>query len=220
MWRPLTDEPTLLEYAPDRLTDRTAPRGAQRHPWYAGHGYVSVRVDAHGYGGNVGVFGISRSGSASLRIAALAPEPLKAVVAVRCPDGRYENERQGPGGSAVAARLHARSAAALSAAALPPDPRYTGDSWQAVRQAHLKALTSAPHTTGQPLALGTVKAAVPAVGGWYDPCHDTVLRLVERLPHDRVRGSIGPWSHPYPDRDLSPGPAIGFLQQTLRWWDH
>ncbi|MER7036213.1 CocE/NonD family hydrolase C-terminal non-catalytic domain-containing protein, partial [Streptomyces albidoflavus] len=34
-----------------------------------------------------------------------------------------------------------------------------------------------------------------------------------------VRGIIGPWSHQYPDRGLPPGPAIGFLQETLRWWD-
>jgi predicted acyl esterase len=46
VWRPLTDAPVpaLLEYLPDRLTDRTAPRDRQRHPWYAGHGYASVRV--------------------------------------------------------------------------------------------------------------------------------------------------------------------------------
>lgn len=34
VWRPLTDAPVpaLLEYLPDRLTDRTAPRDWQRHP--------------------------------------------------------------------------------------------------------------------------------------------------------------------------------------------
>lgn len=47
-----------------------------------------------------------------------------------------------------------------------------------------------------------------------------MLRLVESLPADRVRGLIGPWCHQYPDRGLPPGPAIGFLQETLRWWDH
>ncbi|RMB82255.1 CocE/NonD family hydrolase [Streptomyces shenzhenensis] len=277
VWRPLTDGPVpaLLEYAPDRLTDRTAPRDAQRHPWYAGHGYASVRVDARGYGtsegvptgagataeaaeaadgvevvewlaaqpwcdGNVGVFGISRGGSASLRIAALAPEPLKAVVAVCCADGQNENEGHDPGGSAFAAQLHARSAAALTTAALPPDPRYAGDAWQALWPTRLEALAPALHTwlaprstgaqgddskapyghAGPPPGPGAVKAAVLAVGGWYGPHHDTVLRLVERLPRDRVRGLIGPWSHHYPDQDLSPGPAIGFLQETLRWWDH
>lgn len=114
----------------------------------------------------MGVLGVSRGGSASLRIAALAPEPLKAVVVVCRPDGRHENERHDPGGSAVAARM--------------------------------EAPTPALHTTGPPLALVTVKVAVPAVGGWYDPYHGAVLRLVEHLPHDRVRGSIGPWSHHYP----------------------
>ncbi len=58
------------------------------------------------------------------------------------------------------------------------------------------------------------------MGGWHDPSCDTVLRLVETLPADRVRGLIGPWCHQYPDRGLPPGPAIGFLQETLRWWDH
>ncbi len=47
-----------------------------------------------------------------------------------------------------------------------------------------------------------------------------MLRLVEHLDPRRVRGLIGPWSHQYPDRGLPPGPAIGFLQETLRWWDH
>lgn len=67
---------------------------------------------------------------------------------------------------------------------------------------------------------GAIRAAVLAVGGWHDPYRDTVLRLVSVLPASRVRGLIGPWSHQYPDRGLPPGPAIGFLQETLRWWDH
>lgn len=57
VWRPLTDEPVpaLLEYLPYRLTDWTAPRDHQRHPWYAGrHGYASVRVDIRGHGDSGG----------------------------------------------------------------------------------------------------------------------------------------------------------------------
>ena len=33
------------------------------------------------------------------------------------------------------------------------------------------------------------------------------------------KGLIGPWSHAFP-QDGEPGPAIGFLQECLRWWDH
>ena len=32
------------------------------------------------------------------------------------------------------------------------------------------------------------------------------------------KGLIGPWSHAFPD-EVEPGPAIGFLQECLRWWD-
>ena len=32
-------------------------------------------------------------------------------------------------------------------------------------------------------------------------------------------GLIGPWAHIYP-QDGEPGPAIGFLQEAMRWWDH
>lgn len=59
IWRPLTGEPVpaLLEYVPYRLTDWTAPRDYQRHPWYAGHGYASVRVDVRGHGNSEGLPG-------------------------------------------------------------------------------------------------------------------------------------------------------------------
>lgn len=59
IWRPITDEPVpaLLEYLPYRLSDWTAPRDRQRHPWYAGQGYASVRVDARGHGNSEGLPG-------------------------------------------------------------------------------------------------------------------------------------------------------------------
>lgn len=34
-----------------------------------------------------------------------------------------------------------------------------------------------------------------------------------------ARGLIGPWSHTFP-QDGIPGPAIGYLQECLLWWDH
>ncbi|MEV6478511.1 CocE/NonD family hydrolase [Streptomyces sp. NPDC051576] len=267
VWRPVTDEPVpaLLEYLPYRLTDWTAPRDAQRHPWYAGHGYASVRVDVRGHGnsegmptdeysaveladgvevvnwlaaqpwctGKVGMFGISWGGFNSLQIAALAPEPLKAIVTVCSTDDRYDNDVHYMGGSALAVDLHAWAATMLAFVARPPDPEYAGLVWRDLWLKRLEQIDPFIHTW---LAhqirddywkhgsvcedYGAISAAVLAVGGWHDPYRDTVLRLVEHLPPDRVRGLIGPWSHQYPDRGLPPGPAIGFLQETLRWWDH
>ncbi|MFF7518941.1 CocE/NonD family hydrolase [Streptomyces pseudovenezuelae] len=266
VWRPLTHEPVpaILEYLPYRLTDWTAPRDWQRHPWYAGHGYASVRVDVRGHGnseglpgdaysateladgvevvdwlaaqpwcdGRVGMFGISWGGFDSLRIAALAPEPLKAVVTVCSTDDRYDNDVHYLGGSVLAVDMHAWAATMLAFVSRPPDPRHVGDAWRRMWLARLDAVEPLVHTwlghqtrdaywrhgsvREDPEAIG---AAVLAVGGWHDPYRDTVLRLVEHLPADRVRGIVGPWCHQYPDRGLPPGPAIDFLQETLRWWD-
>ncbi|MFF8271237.1 CocE/NonD family hydrolase [Streptomyces sp. NPDC016562] len=267
IWRPVTDEPVpaLLEYLPYRLTDWTAPRDWQRHPWYAGHGYASVRVDVRGHGcsggrpgdahdareladgvavvewlaaqpwctGSVGMFGISWGGFDSLKIAALAPEPLKAVVTVCSTDDRYDNDVHYMGGSLLAVDMHARAATMLAFASRPPDPKYVGDDWRGQWLDRLESVEPLIHTWlshqtrdaywrhgGVREDYAAIGAAVLAVGGWHDPYRDTVLRLVEHLPPTRVRGLIGPWCHQYPDRGLPPGPAIGFLQETLRWWDH
>jgi predicted acyl esterase len=178
------------------------------------------------------MFGISWGGFNSLQIAALAPEPLKAVVTVCSTDDRYDNDVHYMGGSVLAVDMHAWAATMLAFVSRPPDPLYAGEAWRDMWLKRLEAVDPFIHTW---LAhqtrddywrhgsvcedYGTVQAAVLAVGGWHDPYRDTVLRLVEHLPEDRVRGLIGPWSHQYPDRGLPPGPAIGFLQETLRWWD-
>lgn len=47
--------PALLEYLPYRKGDLTAAEDARRHPWYAAHGYASVRVDVRGCGDSGGV---------------------------------------------------------------------------------------------------------------------------------------------------------------------
>jgi predicted acyl esterase len=56
------------------------------------------------------------------------------------------------------------------------------------------------------------------VGGWADAYTNAIPRLLEGLDVPRL-GLIGPWAHVYP-QDGAPGPAIGFLQEALRWWDH
>src|SRR5215813_14058252 len=47
--------PALLEYLPYRKRDGTADRDSLTHPWYAAHGYASVRVDIRGSGESEGV---------------------------------------------------------------------------------------------------------------------------------------------------------------------
>ncbi|MEU6115509.1 CocE/NonD family hydrolase [Streptomyces sp. NPDC047117] len=266
VWRPYGTEPVpaLLEYLPYRLSDWTAPRDAQRHPYYAGHGYASVRVDVRGHGnseglptdeysetelsdgiaviewlaaqpwcsGKVGMFGISWGGFNSLQLAARAPEALKAIVTVCSADDRFDNDVHYIGGSLLAVDMHAWAATMLAFVSRPPDPAQVGDGWRRQWTDRLEAVDPFLHTWlghqsrdaywqhGSACEdYSAIKAAVLAVGGWHDPYRDTVLRLIEHLDAP-VRGLIGPWSHQYPDRGLPPGPAIGFLQETLRWWDH
>ncbi|KAI1695054.1 x-Pro dipeptidyl-peptidase (S15 family) domain-containing protein [Ditylenchus destructor] len=63
-----------------------------------------------------------------------------------------------------------------------------------------------------------IKAAVYAVGGWGDAYRNTVSRLMQNLPGPK-KAMIGPWIHKYPHFAV-PNPAIGFLQEAKRWWDH
>lgn len=265
IWRPRTDRPVpaLLEYLPYRKGDWTAPRDAQRHPWYAAHGYVSVRVDLRGSGdsegvmgdeyspqelsdavevidwlaeqswcdGNVGMFGISWGGFNALQVAALRPAPLKAIVTVCSSDDRFNDDVHYFGGAVLGVDMLAWSTTMLAFTARPPDPTRVGPSWRQMWQQRLEALEPLLDTwlahqerddywrrgsVGEDYS--AISAAVLAVGGWADPYRGTVLRLVENLSAP-VKGIIGPWSHQYPDIDREPGPSIGFLQETLRWWD-
>jgi putative CocE/NonD family hydrolase len=255
--------PALLEYLPYRKDDWTAPRDAARHPWYAGHGYASVRVDVRGTGdsegllldeytpaeladgvdvvgwlaaqpwctGRVGMFGISWGGFNALQVAALAPDALRAVVTVCSTDDRYDNDVHYTGGAVLGIDMAGWSGTMLAFTARPPDPAVVGERWLPMWRERLEAAEPFLHrwlahperddywrhgsVCEDPSA---IRAAVLAVGGWNDPYRDTVLRLLSTLDAP-VRGIVGPWAHRYPDIELPPGPAIGFLQETLRWWD-
>src|SRR5690606_24018937 len=64
-----------------------------------------------------------------------------------------------------------------------------------------------------------IEIPVYAVSGWADNYSEAVPRLLAGLGAEKVRGLIGPWAHSYP-HDVAVEPAIGWLQEVLRWCDH
>lgn len=115
--------------------------------------------------------------------------------------------------------------------ALPPDPEIVGDSWrdmwfermeksglwidQWLKHQRRDAYWS---TSSVCEYYSSIRCPVYAIGGWADGFTNTVFRLMEHLQVPR-KGLIGPWGHKYPHQGM-PGPAIGFLQEALRWWDY
>lgn len=181
--------------------------------------------------GAVGAFGISWGGFNALQLAGRAPEALKAIVTVCSTDDRYDNDVHYIGGAVLGIDMAAWGGTMFAFNSRPPRPEVVGSDWVErwrERLEHGRPMTPVwlSHQERDDYwrhgsvceDYGSIRAAVLAVGGWADPYRDAVLRLVENLDAP-VKGIIGPWSHQYPDRGLAPGPGIGFLQETLRWWD-
>ncbi|UUX51476.1 CocE/NonD family hydrolase [Nisaea acidiphila] len=179
--------------------------------------------------GAVGMIGISWGGFNGLQVAFRQPEALKAVITLCSTDDRYADDIHYKGGAMLNENM-GWSSTMLSYSSRPPDPALVGESW---RETWLKRLEAEPllianwlkHQTRDAFwKHGSIcedysKVAIPvlAVGGWSDAYSNAVPRMLEKLPGFR-RGIVGPWLHKYPHFAV-PGPAIGFLQESLRWWD-
>jgi putative CocE/NonD family hydrolase len=180
--------------------------------------------------GAVGMMGKSWGGFNALQVAALRPPALKAIVTVCSTDDRYADDVHYKGGCLIkdnlwwGAIMHVFNAR-------PPDPAVVGEAWRDMWRERLEAETlwseiwlrhqarDAYWKQGSVCEdFGAIECAVYAVGGWMDAYPRAVFRLMAGLPGPR-KALIGPWAHLYP-QDGIPEPAVGFLQEALRWWDH
>jgi uncharacterized protein len=180
--------------------------------------------------GAVGMMGKSWGGFNSLQVAAQRPGELKAIVTVCSTDDRYADDVHYMGGCLLNENLTWGSVL-MSYNAYPPDPELVGERWRAMWRDRLEHAIFFPelwleHSRRDDYwkhgsvceNYGAIACPVYAVGGWADAYSNAIPRLLAGLKVPR-KGLIGPWAHLYP-HDGVPGPAIGFLQEALRWWDH
>lgn len=180
--------------------------------------------------GNVGMMGKSWGGFNCLQVAMRRPPALKAVLSVCSTDDRYSDDIHYMGGCLLndnfwwGAIMHAYQAR-------PLDPAIVGARWRKEWIERVKAMPNWPvlwmeHQRRDDYwkhgsvceDWDAINVPVMITGGWADAYTNTLPRLLAGLKVPRL-GILGPWAHVYA-HDGMPGPAIGFLQEAQRWWDH
>ncbi|MGC6387362.1 CocE/NonD family hydrolase [Ewingella sp. S1.OA.A_B6] len=180
--------------------------------------------------GNVGMMGKSWGGFNSLQVAAHRPAALKAIITVCSTDDRYADDIHYKGGCLLNDNLW-WGGIMLAYQSRPADPALVGDGWYNEWLHRLENMPFFPALWMEhPLRdrywqhgsvcedWSAIQCPVMAIGGWADAYSNAVFRLMDSLKVPR-RAIIGPWAHVYP-QDGTPEPAIGFLQEAVRWWDH
>jgi len=179
--------------------------------------------------GRVGMWGISWGGINALQVAARRPPALAAIMPMGFADDRYDGDCHYMGGCLIEGNI-SWGGTFFAGNSRPPDPA-VGERWRAMwrerlEQAQPPVLTWLAHQRRDAYwrtdcvrdDASRIRAAVYAVSGWQDSYARSVLPLLERLSAPK-KALIGPWAHGWPHL-ARPGPAIGFLQEALRWWDH
>ncbi|MET9762796.1 CocE/NonD family hydrolase [Streptomyces sp. NPDC006372] len=180
--------------------------------------------------GGTGMMGISWGAFAALQVAARRPPSLKAIAIASFTDDRHADDMHYMGGAMLSDNL-AEAGTMFAYATCPPDPAVVGDRWREMWHERLEntdpwVLEWLRHQRRDDYwrhasvceDYAAVRCPVLASSGWADGYSNAVTRLLGNLDVPR-KGLIGPWSHKFPHLG-EPGPAIGYLQELVRWWDH
>ncbi len=179
--------------------------------------------------GKVGMIGISWGGFNGLMLAGRNAPGLDAVISVCSTDDRYADDVHFMGGCMLLDNVSWASTM-FGFNSLPPDPDVVGEKW---RDMWFQRLDGSGLWLDKWMRhqrrdeywkhgsvcedICALTCPVMAVSGWADGYSNAVFRLLEKLTGPKL-GLIGPWSHLYPHMGM-PGPAVGFLQEALRFWD-
>ncbi|WP_298554408.1 CocE/NonD family hydrolase [Streptomyces luteogriseus] len=180
--------------------------------------------------GGTGMMGISWGAFAALQVAARRPPSLKAIAIASFTDDRHADDMHYMGGALLSDNL-AEAGTMFAYGTCPPDPSVVGERWRGMWHERLEntepwVLEWLRHQRRDDYwrhasvceDYTSVRCPVLASSGWADGYSNAVTRLLGNLDVPR-KGLIGPWSHKFPHLG-EPGPAIGYLQELVRWWDH
>ncbi len=200
--------------------------------------------------GAVGMFGKSWGGFNALQVAARRPPALRAILTIYSTDDRFADDVHYRGGAVLASEALSWATTMLAYNARPPDPLRRDDWRDVWLNRLERTPPFADAWFAHPRRdsfwrhgsvcedFSAIDVPVFAVGGWADGYTDPVFRLLAGLTSPRL-GLVGPWVHEYPEVAVphlsespwAPGSSkldgvagaptqIGFLQESLRWWDH
>jgi predicted acyl esterase len=113
----------------------------------------------------------------------------------------------------------------------PPDPQITGEAWRSEWKKRLDATPAIAarwlsHQTNDAfwrqgsasLDWDAIRCPVYVIGGLVDSYGNEIPRLLANLKVPR-KGLYGPWRHGYP-QPATPGPALDWAWEEVRWWRH
>jgi putative CocE/NonD family hydrolase len=205
----------------DEYTQQEQDDALEIIAWIAGQAWCA---------GAIGMMGISWGGFNALQVAALQPPALKAIITLCSTDDRYADDAHYMGGCLLNENLQWGSIL-LANGAYPPDPEIVGARWREMWRERIEQLVPFPALWLQHQwrdafwrhgsvceDYAAIRCPVYAIGGWADGYSNAVPRLLAGLSCPK-KGLVGPWAHRFPQNGV-PGPAIGFLQEAVRWWDH
>ena len=155
-----------------------------------------------------------------------------AIVPIHASDDRYADDVHYFGGCVLATDMVHWSACMSAYVGQPPDPAVVGEGWRDAWRERLDAMEPWVATVARPpaprrllapgLGVRALRARSPArcsrsaAGSTATATWCCAWSSTCGAP---VRGLIGPWGHTGPEAG-APGPAIGFLQEVVRFFDH
>ena len=152
------------------------------------------------------------------------------MITVCSTDDRYADDVHYRGGAVLALEMLSWGASMLSFNAIAPDPEVAGEGW---RDAWLERIDSVEPYEHEWLRhqrrddywkqgsvcedFDAIRCPVYAIGGFADGYSEAVFRILAGMAR-QGEGPARPVVALVPGQ-VEPGPAIGFLQECLRWWD-